>query len=151
MSDMIETSSNLHKVEAQTVNFGEGLLQGGVQQPYNAAIELANHAAQVHLPEMHIVDEKKANTASGSVGHLAGTAVDILALNSLTALAGAAIAGAAPEITAASVAVATGVYFGVFSQSDVNSKHMIQDRVTAGAIGAVEGAVIGSVAKFIVR
>jgi hypothetical protein len=151
MSDMIETSSNLHKVESQTVSFGEGLLQGAVQQPYNAAAELANHAAQVHLPEMHIVDESKASTASGIAGAMAGTFVDVAALNGVTALAGAAVAGAAPEITAASAAVAMGVYFGVFSQSDVNSKHMIQDRVTAGAIGAAEGALIGGLAKFIIR
>lgn len=151
MSDIIETTSNFRKIEAQTVNFGEGLLQGGVQQPYNAAVELANNAAKMHLPEMHIVDEKKANTAAGSAGTYTGMAVDIAALNGLTALAGSAIAGTSPEMTVASAAVAGGVYFGVFKPSDVNSKHMVQDRVMEGALGAALGAVAGGVAKYIVK
>jgi hypothetical protein len=147
MREIAEKSDMIHRAETQVANFGDGLFVGGVEKPYNALTQLTNHVANAHLPEMHIVDEKKANnTVAGKVGQAVGQIADVGVALASTTGAGLLLTGGEMSMPIVG-AIGLGAYDGLFKATPVNSKHMVQDRIAAGAVGAVEGYAAGLLAE----
>ena len=148
MSERFESKLSLPKVESATVDFGEGVFSGGIEKPYNAAVELANAVAKSHLPEIHLVNEKALDhTTAGKIGNIVGQVADVAALTAATGLVGEALGGAAMvNLTLGKSAAIFAIENGMFRKSPDGTRNIIDDRIKSGAAGAVLGAVAGGLA-----
>jgi len=133
----------------QIEDFGQSALHTAIESPINGAIQFVDHAAHVHLPELDIIGAPKHNSMGTKIGAVVGAAADLVALSIATGgvadiLGGAGLAGGI------GTAAATGaLYGGVFTQSDNNSKHFFEDRLTNGAISGLTFAAMGGAAKYL--
>jgi hypothetical protein len=139
-----ESTSFFAKAESELADFGEGLYHGAIESPIDGAIQLTNHLAGTHLPELHLVDEKRlAHSAGGVLGNIIGTAVDVY----LASVATAGIAGAAGGSGMIGAALRFGAvgaaYTTILQPTDGNSKHFFRDRLENGAVAMGTFAAMG--------
>lgn len=84
-----ETDNNLDKsgsrFESPAIHFGSALVRESLQRPINGALELVSEVSHKHLPELHLVADKRIpNDSWDSMGGYAGRAIDYLIVNRLT-------------------------------------------------------------------
>jgi hypothetical protein len=139
-ADSLLTRS-LKKTGSEAAAFGEGLFHGAVENPYNGAVQLANHAGHTNLPELHLADKFAVeHSFGGQSGTMIGTAADMLAASIATRkLGGPRYLPATARLTAIGAVDA-----GIFQPSDTHSKNFYADRATSAGVAAVTFSAMGA-------
>ncbi len=141
-----ESSTFFGSAASEVADFGEGLFHGAIENPINGAVQLTNHLADTHIPELHLVNKTKVSqTIAGKIGTAAGTTLDIIEATVATggvadALGAAGVVGSALQFGAVGA-----IYSSVFQPSDPNSHHFIKDRLENGAVSGLTFAAMGGV------
>jgi hypothetical protein len=133
----------LNSIWTEARDFGEGVVHGAVEAPVNGVVQLANHVANTHLPELHLVNEKDVDgTIAGKIGSFVGTTADMIGLTVATG----GIGGAGAIATGLRLAAVGAVYSGVLTPSADNTKNFFADRATSAAVGALTFGAMGAAA-----
>jgi uncharacterized protein with FMN-binding domain len=146
-ANKVESPSFFAKAASEVADFGEGLYYGAIESPINGAVQFTNHLAGTKISELHLVDEKRLDsTVGGVLGHVAGTAADVVAATIATSgvadvLGGAGLAGTALRFGALGAAYTT-----FLQPTDDNSQHFFEDRFANGAIALGTYAAMGGAA-----
>jgi hypothetical protein len=129
----------------QFEDFGKSVFHSGVEDPYNGVVQLIDHAANAHLPELDIVGAPTNDSFGTEAGKIVGTAADVVALSM-------AVGVVAPSLGAATIAGAVirgaiigAAYGGLFQPSDSSSTNFVEDRVKNGLVDAAAFATMGGV------
>jgi hypothetical protein len=129
------------KLLKEATDFGEGVFHGAVEAPVNGVVQIVNHVANTHLPELQLVNEKDVDgTVAGKIGSFVGTAADMIGLT----LATGGLGGAGAVATGLRMAAVGAVYSGVLQPSADNSKNFFADRATSAAVGALTFGAMGA-------
>lgn len=131
-----DSAGPLVKCVSEAFDFAKGLWQGAIQDPANGAVQVVNHIAEMHLPELHLVDEKN-SSIGGIAGKIVGQALDFYALSLATSgFGGAGYIGSTLKMGSVGAA-----YAGLLQPTDSNSKHFWSDRGinSAVALGTFAG------------
>jgi hypothetical protein len=135
----------------QFEDFGKSVFHSAIENPYNGAIQLIDHAANAHLPELNIVGAPTNDSFGTEAGKIVGTAADIVALS-------LAVAAVAPSVGAATIAGAVvrgaivgAAYGGLFQPSDSSSPNFVEDRVKNGLVDAAAFGTMSGAAGLLAK
>ncbi len=129
---------------SEAADFANGLWQGAFENPVNGAIQAISHLADVHLPELHLVDEKS-NSIGSIAGKITGQALDFYALSLATSgLGSAGYIGSTLKMGSVG-----GAYVGLLQPTDPNSKHFWTDRGINSVVALGTFAGMGATAAIL--
>lgn len=142
-------------VVSELAGVGEGLFHSTIENPYNGLTQIVNRTG-VDLPEMHLVDTSNQNLGF-KAGSIAGMAVDFYVLNKIGGQMMGNMGGVGLGGTMLRAGIVGGVFEGVFTPSDPNSKNFLGDRLSSAAVGATTfaamagaGGMLGRTGLFVV-
>ena len=108
-------------------DMARGVVHGGIEDPINGAVQFANHELGTTLPQLHLVDEQKANRSyGGEIGTALGKIADVAGLTMATLGTGTGLGMVA---IGARLGVAGAVYGGILTPTDENSTSFTEDRI----------------------
>lgn len=131
-------------LSSQLSDFARGAIHSGIENPVNGAVQVLNHAAGAHLPEMSIVGAPERSSLGATAGSIFGTAADFYFLSKIAAPVFRQVGGSGMAGTALRSGIVGGVYEGILQPSDEKSKTFFKDRLTNGMIGASTFAAMGA-------
>lgn len=141
------------KFRNEVEDFERGLVHGGLENPVNGAVQLTNHLLrslcpdiQKGIPELHLVDAKKADgSTAGKIGEAVGTTLDFIGLALATGGAGAVGVPAA----IVKMGILGAAYGGIFTPTNDTSDHFAKDRLKNAAIDAGTFMAAGGAASWL--
>jgi hypothetical protein len=122
-------------------DLSEGLFHGAVENPVNGVVQLTNHLAGAHLPEMHLTNEQDDDTGAGRVGSFIGSTADMVALSLATGGLGSGAGIAVDGLRMAAVGAVVG---GVLTPTDANSQTFFSDRIKNAAVTGIAFGAMGA-------
>jgi hypothetical protein len=122
-------------------DLSEGLFHGAVENPVNGVVQLTNHLAGAHLPEIHLTNEQDDDTGAGKVGSLIGSTTDMVALSLATGGLGS---GAGIALDGLRMAAVGSVVGGVLTPTDANSQTFFSDRIKNAAVSSIAFGAMGA-------
>jgi hypothetical protein len=135
----------------QFEDFGKSVFHSAIENPYNGVVQLVDHAADAHLPELNIVGAPTNDSFGTEAGKVVGTAADIVALS-------LAVGAVAPSVGAATIAGAVirgaivgAAYGGLFQPSDSTSPNFVEDRVKNGLVDAAAFGTMSGAAGLLAK
>jgi|GEM_PF-6549710 len=143
MNDATLTKADSHHESFfdECKDFGQSFIHSAIENPVNGLIQVVDHAANVHIPELKLVGAPEHQSMGTMAGAMLGTVADVVAVTVATGgVAGALEIGA----NAAGIMAVTGaVYGGLLTPTDSNSTHFFRDRF---ANGGMDAALFGTMA-----
>jgi len=127
-------------------DFGQSLLHSAIENPINGIVQIIDHAANAHIPELDIIGAPKHDSLGAKIGSVVGTAVDVTLASIATGGLVDVLGGAGLVGGMATGAVTGAVFGGILQPTDNSSTHFLRDRLENAGIDAVAFGVMGGVA-----
>jgi len=131
----------------QLLDFGQSLLHSAIENPINGLVQVIDHAANVHIPELDIIGAPTHNSWGTKIGAAVGTAIDVAAISIASGGLADVLVGTAAAGGVVTSAVTGLVFESLLQPTDNNSAHFVQDRLENGLIGAITFGTMGTAAK----
>ena len=126
----------------QVVDFGRGVIKGGVEDPVNGLIQIGNKLAGTELSELQIVDSEKASrSVGGLIGNFVGKAADYALLTMASQYLPATKTTTGAILRSGAIGA---IYGGALTPSDFKSETFWADRVKNGAITFATFSAMGA-------